>query len=69
MQDVAVTLETVYVDLGYRLEKEDRLPIRTLLPDMKRQMIEEEQKPPAATRSLDRLLSTQSQTIGLTAVT
>jgi len=42
MQDVAVAPETVYVDRGYRLKKEDRLPIRTLLPDMKRQMTEEE---------------------------
>jgi IS5 family transposase len=44
MQDAAVTPETVYVDRGYRLKKEDRLPIRTLLPDMKRQMTEEEHK-------------------------
>jgi transposase, IS5 family len=44
MQDVAVTPETVYVDRGYRLKREDRLPIRTLLPDMKRQMTEEERK-------------------------
>ena len=38
MQDMAVAPETVYVDRGYRLKKEDRLPIRTLLPEMKRQM-------------------------------
>jgi len=37
-------VQTVYVDRGYRLKKEDRLPIRTLLPDMKRQMTEEERK-------------------------
>jgi hypothetical protein len=42
MQDVAVTPETGYVDRGYRLKKVDRLPIRTLLMDMKRQMTEEE---------------------------
>lgn len=42
MQDVAVIPETVYVDRGYRLKKEDRLPIRTLLPDMNRQMTEED---------------------------
>ena len=30
MQDVAVIPETVYVDRGYGLKKEDRLPIRTL---------------------------------------
>ena len=44
MQDVAVTPETVYVDRGYRLKKEDRLSIRTLLPDMKHLMTEEERK-------------------------
>jgi IS5 family transposase len=44
MQDTAMTPQTVYVDRGYRLKKEDRLPIRTLLPDMKRQMTKEERK-------------------------
>ena len=44
MQDTAITPQTVYVDRGYRLKKKDRLPIRTLLPDMKRQMTEEERK-------------------------
>ena len=44
MQDTAITPQTVYVDRGYRLKKEDRLSIRTLLPDMKRQMTEEERK-------------------------
>jgi len=44
MQDLAVIPETVYVDRGYRLKKEDRLPIRTLLPDMKHLMTEEERK-------------------------
>jgi IS5 family transposase len=44
MQDTVITPQTVYVDRGYRLKKEDRLPIRTLLPDMKRQMTEEERK-------------------------
>ena len=44
MQDVAVIPETVYVDRGYRLKKEDRLSMRTLLPDMKRQMTEKERK-------------------------
>ena len=44
MQDVAVIPETVYVDRGYRLKKEDRLSIRTLLPDMKHLMTEEERK-------------------------
>ena len=44
MQDVAVVPETVYVDRGYRLKKEDRLSIRTLLPDMKHLMTEEERK-------------------------
>ena len=44
MQDTAITPQTAYVDRGYRLKKEDRLPIRTLLPDMKRQMTEEERK-------------------------
>ena len=44
MQDTGITPQTVYVGRGYRLKKEDRLPIRTLLPDMKRQMTEEERK-------------------------
>jgi transposase, IS5 family len=44
MQDTAITPQTVYVDRGYRLKKEDRLPIRTLLPDMKHLMTEEERK-------------------------
>ena len=44
MQDLAVIPETVYVDRGYRLKKEDRLPIRTLLPDLKHLMTEEERK-------------------------
>jgi transposase, IS5 family len=44
MQDVAVVPETVYVDRGYRLKKEDRLPIRTLPPDMKHLVTEEERK-------------------------
>ena len=44
MQDVAVVPETVYVDRGYRLKKEDRLPIRTFLPDMKHLMTDEERK-------------------------
>ena len=44
MQDTGITPQTAYVDRGYRLKKEDRLPIRTLLPDMKRQMTEEERK-------------------------
>ena len=44
MQDMAVAPETDYVDRGYRLKKEDRLPIRTLLPDMKHLMTEEERK-------------------------
>jgi IS5 family transposase len=44
MQEAGVSPETVYVDRGYRLKKEDRLLIRTLLPDMKRQMTEEERK-------------------------
>jgi IS5 family transposase len=44
MQDVAIAPQTVYVDRGYRLKKEDRLPIRTLLPDMKHLMTEEERK-------------------------
>ena len=44
MQDTGITPQTVYVDRGYRLKKEDRLPIRTLLPDMKHLMTEEERK-------------------------
>ncbi len=44
MQDTATTPQTVYVDRGYRIKKEDRLPIRTLLPDMKHLMTEEERK-------------------------
>ena len=44
MQDVAVIPETVYVDRGYRLKKEDRLSIRTLLPDMRHLITEEERK-------------------------
>jgi transposase, IS5 family len=38
---VAAIPETVVVDRGYRLKKEDRLPIRTLLSDMKHLMTEE----------------------------
>jgi len=44
MQDSGITPQIIYVDRGYRLKKEDRSPIRTLLPDMKRQMTEEERK-------------------------
>jgi hypothetical protein len=44
MQDMALVPETVYVDRGVRLRKEDRLSIRTLLPDMKHLMTEEERK-------------------------
>ena len=44
MQYTAITPQTVYVDRCYRLKKEDRLSIRTLLPDMKRQITEEERK-------------------------
>jgi transposase, IS5 family len=44
MQDTGITPQTVYVDRGSRLKKEDRLPIRTLLPDMERQITEEERK-------------------------
>ncbi len=44
MRDVVIAPQTVYADRGYRLKKEDRLPIRTLLTDMKRQMTEEERK-------------------------
>jgi IS5 family transposase len=39
-----MTPQTVYVDRGYRLKREDRLLLRTLLPDMKRQMTEEERE-------------------------
>jgi hypothetical protein len=42
MQGVAVVPETVNVDRGYRLKKEDRLSVRILLPDMKHLMTEEE---------------------------
>ena len=38
MQDTAITPQTVYVDRGYRLKNEDRLSIRTLLPDIKHLM-------------------------------
>ena len=44
MQDVAVVPETVNVDRGYRLKREDRLSVRTLLPHMKHLMTEEERK-------------------------
>jgi IS5 family transposase len=44
MLDTGITPQAVYVDRRYRLKKEDRLPIQTLLPDMKRQVIEEERK-------------------------
>jgi transposase, IS5 family len=44
MQDTGITPQTVYVDRGYRLKKEDRLSIRTSLPDMKHLMTDEERK-------------------------
>jgi len=44
MRDTGITPQTVYVDRGYRRKKKDRLTLRTLLPDMKRQMIEGERK-------------------------
>jgi len=44
MQDTATVPQTVFADRGYRLKKEDRLPIRMLLPDMKRHMTEQERR-------------------------
>lgn len=44
MQDIAITPQSVYLDGGYGLKKESRLPMLTLLLDMKRQMTGEARK-------------------------
>jgi len=53
---VAAAPEIVYVDRGHRLKKEDRLPIRTLLPGMKPQMTEEEQKLASRRQAIDPII-------------